>query len=479
MDRRAHVREHLPRWRNGAVRRAPVSGVDGGFLYAEGASQPSTVLVVMTLDGPAISRSDLSAHVEPRLDLVPWTREVLVPVPLGLGHPTPGDDGAFDLGYHVREELLPAPGGPAELDVLVASLAARRLDRRHPLWRLVLVHGLAGGRQAVILLVHHALVDGAALRRSLELLFGPLPAGDAGTRREPCRAGASLLLGAVVALLRGLAGLPRLVVDTARALRGIDRRRASATVAVPAGDDTPPCILNQAFDDRRVTARATIGADRFTAARAATGTSFTDILLSGVGGALRQVLAPAGLLPARSLTASIPVSLDPPDAPPRTSGNHVTTVVTTRGTDDPDPARRAGLVSAVTSESLAQLRAGDPSLPARWLELAVPALAEPAMRHWARRRRARPERADFSVLVSSVRGPATELRIGPARVTAVHQSGPTFDGAGVNVTATTMGDSVHLAVLAHPDALPDPAGLLSALVDELDQMAGQRVTGAG
>ncbi len=454
------------------MRPVPITGVDGGFLYAESASQPSTVLAVFSLDGPPVTLPALTAHVAGRLHLVPWLRQVLRTVPFGIGHPVAEADDVFDLGHHVREVTLPVPGGAAQLDELAASLAARRLDRRHPLWRLVLVHGLDGGRQAVILLVHHALVDGVALRTVLERLFGPVPPTATDAHEEPARStAATRVVAALAALARVIAGLPRLIVDTSRALRAIDRRRATAAVAVPGRDDTPPCAVNRGFDARRVTSRATVERARFTDARDATGTSLNDVLLAAVGGGLRRVLGPDGLLPDRPLTASIPVSLDPPDTHSRVAGNRVTTVTTTLATDEPDPAARCRRISEVTTEALAQLRAGDPSLPARWLELAVPAIAEPAMRMWARRRRAQPDRADYNVLVSNVRGPAGDLRIGPARIGAVHQSGPTFDGAGVNITATSVGDRVDLAVLAHPDALPDPAALLDGVRAELDRLA--------
>ena len=56
---------------------------------------------------------------------------------------------AFDLDHHVRRAALPAPGGPAELLDWAGDFYSHRLDRARPLWELVILEGLAGGRWAL------------------------------------------------------------------------------------------------------------------------------------------------------------------------------------------------------------------------------------------------------------------------------------------------------------------------------------------
>ena len=55
---------------------------------------------------------------------------------------------------------LPKPGGERELLAWAADFWSHRLDRGRPLWRTVLLEGLAGGRWALVTKTHHCLVDG-------------------------------------------------------------------------------------------------------------------------------------------------------------------------------------------------------------------------------------------------------------------------------------------------------------------------------
>lgn len=69
------------------------------------------------------------------------------------------DDDNFDIHNHVEERTVSGPDG---FDALVGELAGTQLDRSHPLWKITLVHGLPGGRQAALVRIHHAMMDGLA-----------------------------------------------------------------------------------------------------------------------------------------------------------------------------------------------------------------------------------------------------------------------------------------------------------------------------
>jgi hypothetical protein len=78
-----------------------------------------------------------------------------------------------DLDYHVRHSALPGPGGERELGMLVSRLHSTRMDLSRPLWEYHLIEGLADHRFAVYTKLHHAMVDGAAAMRLVNLATDP------------------------------------------------------------------------------------------------------------------------------------------------------------------------------------------------------------------------------------------------------------------------------------------------------------------
>lgn len=456
-----------------------LAGSDAGFLFVEAPTMTSVCVDLLELDTPPAGAApltvhDLAEHLAERLHLVPSLRWRLEAVPLGLHHPEWIDDPDFDLGYHVRQARVAAPGGPAELDALLAEVLPGLLDLRHPLWQVVLVDGLAEGRQALVFRFHHAIADGAALLRTLDLLFGP----HGGRPPEPIdRRGPTppkrrtVLRRAFAAQLRNWWRAPRLLRTTLRRFKAVEARREEATVAVPrAMDDAPPSILNASFTAERTYARAILPLDRLQVVRRSAGTALSDVVLAVVAGGLRTYLGARDQLPDRPLVANVPVANDPPGAPPRQHGNRFANFFTTLATDVADPRERLAAIAAGSTEAKLQLDVqGRDTLP-DWLDRLPPAIAAPAARGLARRSAKHPESADFSVLVSNVRATDPDWTVGGRRVVHAYMSGPVADGAGLNVTITGFGGNLHLAVVATPDAVAEPRELVQAFAAALDEL---------
>ena len=108
---------------------------DAVFLHWERASQPMHVGECMVYDGQ-FTRAELIGLLEARLHLLPRYRQRVVSVPFGLSYPTWEDDPDFDLGRHVEELTMPAPGDDRVLSRFGGKLFSERLDRDHPLWKL-------------------------------------------------------------------------------------------------------------------------------------------------------------------------------------------------------------------------------------------------------------------------------------------------------------------------------------------------------
>jgi len=155
-----------------------LSAVDASFLHLEDRGAPMHVAGLMVFEGEPFFDDDGSFRLEEcrrrvasRLHLVPRFRQRVMPVTAGLGRPVWVDHGDFDVAEHVRHAVLPPPGGDGELRGFMAAEQGLPLDRRRPLWELCFVEGLVGGRVALVVKVHHAMIDGAGGVEAAALLL--------------------------------------------------------------------------------------------------------------------------------------------------------------------------------------------------------------------------------------------------------------------------------------------------------------------
>src|SRR5690349_9423480 len=129
-----------------------LSAADLTYLAVEAADTPMHVGALVVLDGapqrdPAgrLRVNELRAEFQERLDAVPHLR--CRPYRSGplTGRPVWAEDPDFRIERHVRLVDVAPPGDDAALLGLADRLLEPVLDRRHPLWRIWLIDGLAGG----------------------------------------------------------------------------------------------------------------------------------------------------------------------------------------------------------------------------------------------------------------------------------------------------------------------------------------------
>ena len=149
-------------------------------MYAERASTPLDLGTVYVFEGDSQvpgGRGALGIEqtIKERIHLVPRYRQRIQRVPLNIAHPVWVDDAHFDLGAHVRREVLPPPGDGAALRKLVMRILSRPLDMRRPLWEMTIVTGLHGDRVVLVNRAHHAMVDGVSSVDILTLLLDTTP----------------------------------------------------------------------------------------------------------------------------------------------------------------------------------------------------------------------------------------------------------------------------------------------------------------
>jgi diacylglycerol O-acyltransferase len=328
---------------------------------------------------PPLTRAIVAARLAERIHLIPRLRQRLEEPPLGLANPVWTDDTGFDLDWHVRQAGLPAEADDADLGALIGREFSHRLDRSRPLWEVTVIEGLADGRQALLMKVHHALVDGLAALGLAALVLDPSPEpltippaeGEWEPRRYDLRRHVTRLASKQLALA------PRLMLDGMQRALAPDPRRAAAEMrratelalelarTRPSAPMTP---LNRPISPNRRFAFAAGDLDAVKRAGKAVGATVNDALLAVVAGAIGRYLAAAGPSaghgagppdgdPARAV-ALVPVSVRPPAA--GETGNRISTVFVDLPVGEPDLSERIRAVAAQTRElkESAAVRAG-------------------------------------------------------------------------------------------------------------------------
>ena len=133
---------------------------DAAFIYGESASGPMHISSVYVLEGE-LSFQQVFDHFAARLHLIPAYRRKLALVPLNLAHPEWVDDPDFDLTNHVLPHQL--PNGTTLDDGIAAAIELNEplLDRSRPLWKVYVIAGVPD-RTLILMMTHHAMIDGAS-----------------------------------------------------------------------------------------------------------------------------------------------------------------------------------------------------------------------------------------------------------------------------------------------------------------------------
>lgn len=458
-----------------------LSGLDAGFLYMETPAHPMHTLKLIVLDpavpGGAGLHETLHAGLTARLHLLPPFRRRVLEVPFGLHHPLWIEDPSFELAAHLRRATVPSPGTRAHVDAVVAEIASAPLDRTRPLWEMWTLEGLEGGRAAVLVKIHHAVADGLAIARLLANVMTTEPDGDVpradGAAWTPDRVPSpwELLAGATVDHLRQAARLPGLLQTTTERIGALYANRRASSIATPRPVlDTPRTSFNGALTGLRSFATTSLSLDDANAVKHAFGVTLNDVVLGLVSGALRRYLEARGELPSRSLVASVPVSSERRDDPPRLDGNRVSSLFATLATHVADPVERLRTIHAVSAEAKHVQSALGTDLMGQWAAYTPPPLLPWVLRQWAALRMADRFPAAINVIVSNVPGPSSPLFVPGHRLHAIYSVGPVLEGIGLNITTWSYQGELHVGALACRDMVPDPSLITDGMGVALDEL---------
>lgn len=453
-----------------------LNSVDNMFLKQENDTQPQHTIKAVVLDPAAAHRPltfdavraavpALVAHVEP----LRW--QLLLPR-LG-GRPWWIDRPQIDLDYHVKYAKAAAPGGDHELAAQISEIVSVGLDRGRPAWQLWYVDGLADGRIALVMKIHHALADGLASVRLLESIFSadpdePLPTA-ARTPADEQRPKTAAWLRAVAAnegaaLLR----FPQVLVRSARTVGTSRRRRKAGRPGFAEAFSAPTTRFNEPFTAERQFTYVTCDLDMIKKIKSAFGVTLNDVYLAACSGAIRSYLDRHGELPGESLTSVVPVAIRPPGEEVDW-GNQVTIWNVSLATDAADPVERLERIAANTRAARDVQAERDLWLFADWMDYwplfwfygrGLPLLG-------ARTKR----RPTYSMTVSNVPGPKSQLYFDGSPIENIISVGPIIYPYGLNVTGWSYLGYMVIGMQASKDRVPDIRELAEGIPEALAELS--------
>ncbi len=448
-----------------------LSGLDAFFLYLETPTQPLNVCCILELDTSTMPggytyarfRAALSKHVK----AVPEFRMKLADTQLNLDHPVWVDDDNFHLRRHLHRVGIPAPGGRRELAEICGYVAGLPLDRDRPLWEMWVIEGGARSDSvAVMLKVHHAVVDGVAGANLLAHLCSQEP--EAPDPRPVRGAGGANPLQIAVSGLKGFALRPLRLATVVPAtmltlMRTALRARDGRTMAAPFS--APPTPFNGRLSRHRNIAYTQLDMRDVKRVKDRFGVTVNDVVVALCAGVLRRFLLQRGELPDAPLVATVPVSVhDKSDRPGR---NHTTWMFCHVESQISDPAERVRATAARNIAAKDHTAAIGPTLLHDWTQFGGQSMFGAAMKILPRI----PISSSpvYNLILSNVPGPQGQLYFLGCGIDTMYPLGPLLT-AGLNITVMSLNGELGIGIIACPDLLPDLWGIADAFPDALKEL---------
>ncbi len=458
-----------------------LSGIDAAFLHLESPEMPMHVGSLNVLELPAGYGGDffedVKACLAERLHLADVFTRKLALMPFDLSNPVWVEDEDIDLDHHVRHITLPKPGSNAQLQQYVARLHSTLLDRSRPLWEFFVIDGLRSGEVALYVKVHHARLDGQAGIALGRAIWDTAPEGRrikpprAKLRRNQYQLGVAELLGAAAS------NTAQQVVKLVKALPSL--ARAARSVLLPEKDEhgrrhwnfprsldflAPRTTLNVAITNQRRFAARTVPLAEVKQIAKLAGVSLNDVVMATVAGALREYFLGHRELPAKSLSAAVPVSLRA--AGDETANNQVGMVLMTLATDVADPMARLKKIAAASSNTKAMMGRVKAAIPTDFPMLAAPWLMSGLASLYGRSRLANVLPPLANLVISNVPGPQMQLFFAGAKIISYYPVSIPAHGMALNITVESYNGRLDYGLIACRRALPDIADLADSLLAE-------------
>ena len=431
-----------------------LSALDATFLDVESKAAPMHVGAALlfdarplTLEHGGLDIERLTRYTEAALDSIPRYRQRVEWVP-GFGHPVWVDDDRFNIHFHLRHTRLPLPGDERALKRLVGRLFSQHLDRSRPLWEFWVVEGVEDDRFALIIKVHHCMVDGVAGVQLLEALLQISP--DAVEREpnkwqaRPAPSRMQLILNETNHRVDGLRKLSQFMPRVRENFQGLSSVLRSGMKPAPRTPFTEHDISPyRRFD------WTSFGLDEVKAIKKSLGGTINDVVVATTTGAVRRFLLRRGsdVDSMEGFRTVLPVNTR--KAGGLSVGNHVAMLLADLPVTERDPLERLKKVIRVTTELKQESnQTGGAELIEEVADLTSKRIVSELYRAAMRLR-------TYNLIITNVPGPPFPLYMLGAPMQAIYPMVPLMQNQNLGLALFSYAGGLHWGFNADWESFPD------------------------
>ena len=431
-----------------------LSALDASFLDVESKSSPMHVGAALifdakplTLEHGGLDIERLTKYTEAALDSIPRYRQRVDWVP-GFGHPVWVDDDRFNMHFHLRHTRLPLPGDERSLKRLVGRLFSQHLDRSRPLWEFWVVEGVENDRFALIIKVHHSMVDGVAGVQLIEALLQISPEAverePIEWRARPAPGRAELILNETNHRVDGLRKLSHFMPRVRENFQGLSSVLRSGLKPTPR---TP--FTEQDISPYRRFDWTSVGLDEVKAIGKSLGGTINDVVVATTTSAVRRFLLRRGsdVDSMERFRTVLPVNTR--KAGGQSVGNHVAMLLADLPVAERDPLERLRKVVRVTTELKKESnQAGGAELIEDVADLTTKRLVSELYRTAMRLR-------TYNLIITNVPGPPVPLYMLGAPMLAIYPMVPLMQNQNLGIALFSYAGGLHWGFNADWESFPD------------------------
>lgn len=454
-----------------------LSAQDTSFLVFESPNVPMHIAATQIFDAGPLETGDggidfaaIKRSIESILHLVPGYRQKLRWIPFA-SIPVWVDDADFNIDYHVRHTSLPRPGSIEQLKKLSARIMSIQLDRARPLWEMWVVEGLEGGRFAMVVKMHHCMLDGESGADLATILMStdpnhelPADVPDYHPRPEPTTT--DLIRDDVIRRftlpIKAIRNFQLFTSETEdMKVELLIRARALGELlgwAVNPSSDTP---LNGSLGPHRRCDWLEMPLTTVKRVRKALGCTVNDVILTIVSGAIREYLIRRLVRPEEiDFRVSAPVSIRREEDKGK-FGNQVSSWIVRLPVGEADPIARFEAIHKLTQELKATQQALGVEMMMAMAELTPGVLLSLG---------ARAASGPINMIVTNVPGPQMPLYMMGARLMASFPQVPLLENTALGVAIFSYDGMLNWGFNADYTLIPDLRNFRRAIRNSFDEL---------